>query len=94
MSGLLVFCGYLIGANKDLQDDRLARMERYQSDARWNLLIEYGKQLADLGGAVRRHEDQLKELKGMAYDIKIIRGIAEAEAKRKTRGDRGGGYGL
>lgn len=89
IGALLFSTGWLISSNRNLSDDRLARMERYQSDARWDLLIKHGEDLTDLKRQVQRHNDALEKLAGLAEDVRVLRRIAEA-SRRKN----GGGYGL
>jgi hypothetical protein len=89
---LLTFSGWVVGVNKNLSDDRLARMEKYQSDARWDLLVQHGQDIADIRGSVRRHEAQLETLGQMAIDVRVLRTLVENEAARRKR--EGAGYGV
>lgn len=91
ISVLFLSCGWLLGVNKNLSDDRMSRMEKYNSDARWDLLTRHSEDIAELRRALVRQAAQLEKLEEMAQDVRVLRRIAEEESRRKVRR---GAYGM
>lgn len=92
IAGLIFAFGFLWGRYVRVDDARIEAIAKYQNDSRWDLIAKHTGQIEALERADLRHDERLKEVERMADSIKIIRALAEAEAKRKDRGR--GGYGL
>jgi hypothetical protein len=70
---LLASTGYLWGKNASLYDSRMELLEKYQSDARWELLTKLSEEQVKQGIRLNHNEAQLQQLTKAADDIAEMR---------------------
>lgn len=87
LAATLAWGAYLTGRLKSVDDDRIEVMQKYQNDARWDLISQHTSEISEIRREQLRQNVRLEKLDAMAEDVRVLRRIAEAT--RRTIAEQG-----